>query len=159
MTLKKKMVLGGAGGLVVLCLILLLVRGCGSSPRKPPTPPPTVTSAALPPAPTPPPVAPAKLSPTPKLKSVTATPAPKAPKQDAEQIAKVFREAVQQAILRQPSEVRVTGLPSEITIRVIQEGMGAQPPATVLQPKPERLSDRELERRFKERLRQRQQEL
>ena len=153
------------GGVVVILilLVILMTRGCGAQRPTPAAPP--AASAPAPPAvtankPSPmPPAQPAvaKPAPAPATPAAPAKPLAKAPAQPARaaisrsdlqrEIRRAVEEALraQQAQKGQPVEVKVN--PPEITVRVVREEPSSVAPP---QPRRKRLSDRELERRFKE---------
>jgi hypothetical protein len=141
------------GGVVVILILLvtLMTRGCGSGAQRT-TPPPAAPPAASAPAV----VTASKPSPAPAPPAAPAKPAKAAQPHRAaislsdlrQEIKKAVEEALRanQAEKGQPVEVKIN--PPEITVRVVREEPSSAPP----QPRREKLSDRELERRFKERL-------
>jgi len=144
-----------AGALLLLILLFLMVRGCGA--QKAPTPqaasaPVAAAPAALraPDTDTPPSAAPAKPSPMPAKPARAGI--------NRSDLRQEVRRAVEEALRAhqqgQPAPVEVKVNLPEITVRVTREGAASTPSVTPAPPKPrrEQLSDRELERRFKERL-------
>lgn len=148
-TRNKKRIIIGAVSILALCLILLLVaRGCSStkpatpkpkpaavSPQVTTTPPAPITAAPTKPSPMPPPTSPKSKPTAPILR----------PRPTAKVPAQIITASSQELI----GELR--------QIRRLLEERRRQPAATpppAIQPQPRRewLSDRELERRYKERL-------
>jgi hypothetical protein len=160
-TRHRLLFLGGVV-IVLILLVILMTRGCGGG-RRTPVPPattPPVSPAVAPAKPSPmPPAQPAvaKPAPAPATPAAPAKPLAKAPAQPARaaisrsDLQREIRKAVEEALRAnqaqkgQPVEVRIN--PPEITVRVVREE-----PSSVASPQPrrEKLSDRELERRFKE---------
>jgi len=147
------------GGVVVILILLILLvilmtRGCGAQ-RPAPAAPPAVTANKPSPMPPAQPAV-AKPAPAPAMPAAPAKPAKAAQPHRAaislsdlrQEIKKAVEEALRanQAEKGQPVEVKIN--PPEITVRVVREEPSSAPP----QPRREKLSDRELERRFKERL-------
>ena len=151
----RTLIFVGGGLLLVILLAILMARGCGSGAQRASTPPPAASPAASAPAV----VTATKPSPMPPATpAAPAKPLDKAPAQprraaiSRSDIQREIRRAVEEALRAQqaqkgqPVEVKVN--PPEITVRVVRE----EPSSVAPPPRREKLSDRELERRFKERL-------
>lgn len=155
LTRNKKVAIGVLVGFIAFCMTFLLARGCGSPSRKPPTSPPVAAPVPVilpPPTPVPASVKPSPMPPKPvvRLARVPATPATKSVARTPAAPATVSsRELVREL-------KRINSRLGEIRRTLEQErraaSASAAPPVVQPQPRRERLSDRELERRYKERL-------
>ncbi len=156
---NKKIAICMAGSFIVVFLISLLVWGGGSSSRKPPIPPPKPQpqQAQQQQQPAAPVTEPAKSSPIPS--SELATPATAASPQE---LVKELRQInsqlgeINRRIPAEQAEATAKAL-GEITWILEQRrqtaSTSAAPPAAAQpQSRREQLSDKELERRYKERL-------
>lgn len=155
---NRIIIIGVAGCVIVLCLIILMARGCGSTkpaPKSTPssiatttpttTTPPTATPAT---SPTSPVVTPARPSP---MSASRLAAAPASTNRPAARTSAAPVTASSQELVRELR--RINSRLGEIRGVLERQPAAIQPtPATQFQPqrRHEQLSDRELERRYKE---------
>jgi len=163
LTQKKRIIIIGMAGVIfvlcVFCLFFLLARGYDSPSRKPPTPPkPQAQQQQQQPAAEAPATEPAKPSPMPPKPAVRPARVPAAPATKPAVRASVAPvSASSQELVRELRRVNSRlGEIRRVLERQWQPAVLAPPTAQSQPRRREQLSDRELERRYKERLRQRE---
>ena len=169
LTRNNKITIGMIAGIIALCLTLLLARGCGSPSRKSPIPPKPQAQqqSAASPATEMAKSSPMSKPPVPEQKQISAVPATKSVAKSARapiapatanpqgllvRELKRINSRLEEIDRRIPAEQAGVAVDTLGEIRAIleQERQATSVASPVLQPPRERLSDKDLERHYKE---------